>query len=74
MLSQETANDTANVGEETQPSPSKSGRLSAVLHHSVSFDDSLDISEREKILVELIVLSHHHLAGKIDALQRDGVL
>jgi hypothetical protein len=71
MLSRETTNDTANVGEEAQSSLSKSGRLSTVLYHCAAFDDSLDVSEREKILVELIVLSHHRLAGKIDGSQGD---
>jgi hypothetical protein len=56
MLSQETANDTANVGEETQPSPSKSGRLSAVLHHSVSTKHSpgrTSVLEHPEILEEV---------------------
>ena len=68
LLSRETAIDTANV-EAAQSSLSKSGRLSTVLYHCVAFDDRLDISDREKLLVELIVLSHHRLAGTIGTLK-----
>ena len=64
LLSKEPANDAKNVGEEAESSSSKSGRLPTVLYHCVSFDDSFDVSDREKVLVELIVLSHHHLAGE----------
>jgi hypothetical protein len=54
------------LGEEQQTSSSNEasnqGRLAQLLHHCVAFNDALEISEKEDILVELIILSHHRLA------------
>lgn len=44
------------------PKPwNKHSRLSTLISSAVSFDDNLELSVREDIIVELIILGHHHL-------------
>lgn len=44
------------------PKPwNKHSRLSTLISSAVSFDDTLELSIREDIIVELITLGHHHL-------------
>jgi Generalcontrol nonderepressible 1 (Gcn1) N-terminal len=57
----------SGLEEEQQTSSSNQGRLAQLLLHCVAFNDALEISEKEDILVELIILSHHQLACMFNA-------
>lgn len=49
-----------DVGEETQEAPShKQARLSAYLFAAGSISDDIDLSIRENLMAELVVLGHH---------------
>lgn len=54
----------SGLGEEQVTPGINHGHLSVLLFRCVSVSDDLDISEKEDILVELIILSHHSLACK----------
>jgi hypothetical protein len=51
--------------EEQGPGWNKHERLFSLLLHSLSFEESVDVSEREELLVELIVLAHHRLVCEL---------
>jgi hypothetical protein len=45
-----------------EPKPwNKHARLSSLLSGAVSFDDDLELGVREDMIVELVILGHHHL-------------
>ena len=43
----------------------KHSRLSALLLSAVSFDTELDLAIREDIIVEFVIIGHHHLVGML---------
>lgn len=47
--------------DDQEVSWNKYGRLSTFLLNCVSFEESLDVSTRESLLVDLVVLAHHNL-------------
>lgn len=50
------------ISADEPPKPwNKHSRLSTLILSAVSFDDTLALTVREEIIVELIVLGHHHL-------------
>jgi Generalcontrol nonderepressible 1 (Gcn1) N-terminal len=55
------ASKAASSSEEHAKPWNKHLRLSALLLSSVSFDADLDLAVREDMVVELIIIGHHHL-------------
>ena len=55
-------------GEEQETTWRNQGRLLAFLLHAVSFGENVDVSDKEDILIELIILAHHDLACKFPPL------
>jgi len=53
------------LAEEQDTSWNKHARLSAFLLSTVSFSADLDLAVREDILVDLVILAHHHLTRSL---------